>query len=81
MKSAVAALVLGLSVIGLSVTGPAAAVEYRTPAAKQLFTCGTSGVSRVATREAWAPCCDGQLKCAEFLATTGMTRLMRDPRT
>lgn len=60
--------------------GAAAAVEYRTPVVKQPFTC-LRGVSRVVAMETQAPCCESKLHCAEFLATTGVIRPMRDPRT
>ncbi|MBC7799248.1 MAG: hypothetical protein H7Z10_01385 [Gemmatimonadaceae bacterium] len=76
MKTILAALAVTL----LS-TGAAVAVEYRTPVTKQLFTCASGGVSRIAMTEDPAPCCEGQLKCAQYLATTGTLRIVRDPRT
>jgi len=27
------------------------------------------------------PCCEGRLKCAQFLSTGGVLKSMRDPRT
>ncbi len=57
------------------------AVEYRTPVTKQLFTCAAESVSRVVAQAMSAPCCDGQLKCAQFLSTTGVLKSIRDPRT
>ncbi len=57
----------------------AQAIEMRTPVAKQLYTCAT-GVSRVLAT-ASPPCCDGQLRCAQFLSTTGVLKLRPDPRT
>lgn len=65
----------------LILAGPSAAVEYRTPAAQQLYTCAADGLSRVAARTVQAPCCDGRLKCAQFLATGGVLKASRDPRT
>ena len=61
--------------------GSAMAVEYRTPVAKQLFTCASAGLSRVALQGAPEPCCEGRLKCAQFLSTGGVLKAMRDPRT
>ncbi len=57
----------------------ASALEIRTPAARQVYTC-ESGLSRVATAGA-APCCEGRLRCAQFLSTTSVLRPRRDPRT
>ena len=59
----------------------AMAMEYRVPVAKQLFTCVTNGVSRVATQTSLQPCCTRELKCAQFLSTTSVLRPIRDPRT
>ena len=67
--------------MGVILVGSASAVEYRTPATKQLFTCAGSGWTRVAMRDAPEPCCDGRLKCAQFLATGGVLKTTRDPRT
>ncbi len=67
--------------LALAFMGSAMAVEYRTPVTKQLFTCAGGGVSRVAAPETPAPCCEGQLRCAQFLSTTGILKPMRDPRT
>ena len=67
--------------IGVILVGSASAVEYRTPAAKQLFTCAASGWTRVAMRAAPGPCCEGRLRCAQFLATGGVLKTARDPRT
>jgi len=61
--------------------GSAMAVEYRTPVTKQLFTCAAEGWSRVAMPTTPEPCCEGRLKCAEFLSTGGVLRSVRDPRT
>lgn len=69
-----------LAMILISV-GSAVAVEYRTPAAKQLFTCANAGLSRVVLPVAPEPCCEGRLRCAQFLATGGVLKAMRDPRT
>lgn len=69
-----------LVALGLLTAATAAqAVELRTPVTKQLYTCA-QGMSRVSATAA-APCCDGQLKCAQFLSTTGVLKPMRDPRT
>ena len=67
----------------LALAFSAHAVELRTPVTKQLFTCVTSGVSRVAALvdAVPAPCCEGQLKCAQFLSTTGIVKPRLDPRT
>ena len=59
----------------------AMAMEHRVPVTKQLFTCVTNSVSRVATQTLLQPCCTGELKCAQFLSTTGVLRPIRDPRT
>ena len=67
----------------LALAFSAHAVELRTPVTKQLFTCATPGVSRVAAvmNAAPAPCCEGQLKCAQFLSTTNIVKPRLDPRT
>ncbi len=67
--------------VALCSAGSATAVEYRTPAAKQLFTCAAAGLSRVAMQVEPEPCCDGRLKCAQFLSTGGVLRPIPDPRT
>ena len=65
----------------LGVVGPAMAVEYRTPVTKQLYTCASEGWTRVAMPATSEPCCEGRLKCAEFLSTGGVLKSLRDPRT
>lgn len=60
---------------------PAGAVELQTPSTKQLYTCAKPGLSRVAMTSDPAPCCDGQLRCAQFLATTGLLQTRRFGRT
>lgn len=57
----------------------AQAVELRSPVTKQLYTCA-QGVSRVSL-QTLAPCCEGQMRCAQFLSTTGVLKPQRDPRT
>lgn len=81
MKTALTTLAMTTSAIILCMTGAAAAVEYRTPVTKQLFTCATSGLTRVAASSPPAACCEGQLKCAQFLSTTGVLQPWRHPRT
>lgn len=76
MRMVLAALALGVTLIG-----SASAVEYRTPATKQLFTCAARGLTRVSAPTAPERCCEGSLKCAQFLATGGVLRPARDPRT
>lgn len=73
--------VLAVLAMGVVLVGSASAVEYRTPAAKQLFTCAAQGLTRVSTRTAPERCCEGSLKCAQFLATGGVLKAARDPRT
>lgn len=75
MRTVSAALAMGVFLVG-----SAMAVEYRTPAAKQLFTCAAEGRLRVSAQAA-EPCCDGRLRCAQFLATGGVLKTTRDPRT
>ncbi len=60
---------------------PAGAVEFQIQITKQLFTCAKPGVQRIAMTFETAPCCDGQLRCAQFLSTTGILRNSRIPRT
>lgn len=60
---------------------PAGAVEFQTSITKQLYTCAKPGLSRVAMTTDPAPCCDGQLRCAQFLSTTGVLQTHRIPRT
>ena len=76
MRTALAAIVLTLCCVGSTM-----AVEYRTPVAKQLYTCAAAGLSRVAIQVAPESCCDGRLRCAQFLSTGGVLKPMRDPRT
>lgn len=76
MRMIPAVILLSLVPVGLAM-----AVEYRTPVTKQLFTCAAEGVSRVAIAAAPEPCCEGRLRCAEFLSTGGVLRPVRDPRT
>ncbi len=75
MRMVWAALAMGMVLIG-----SASAVEYRTPAAKQLFTCAAEGRMRVSALLP-EPCCEGRLRCAQFLATGGVLKALRDPRT
>ena len=75
MRTVLAALAMGVFLVG-----SASAVEYRTPAAKQLFTCAAEGRLRVSAR-LLEPCCEGRLRCAQFLATDSVLRAARDPRT
>lgn len=72
--------VLAVLAVVLVPVGSALAVEYRTPVTKQLFTCAGGSMSRVALRTSPARCCDGRLRCAEFLSTTGVLKPVRDPR-
>lgn len=74
-------MIPAVMLIILSVVGSAMAVEYRTPVTKQLYTCAYEGWTRVAMRTTPEPCCEGRLKCAEFLSTSGVLRALRDPRT
>jgi hypothetical protein len=60
---------------------PASAIEFRTPVARQLYTCAGPGLSRVALQTEPAPCCEGQLKCPQFLSTQGIINNRRVPRT
>ena len=60
---------------------PAGAVEFQTQITKQLFTCAKPGLQRVATIAEPSPCCDGQLRCAQFLSTSGILQTHRVPRT
>ena len=76
MRMVLAALALGMTLIG-----SASAVEYRTPATKQLFTCAARGLTRVSAPVAPERCCEGSLKCALFLAPGGGRKPARDPRT
>ncbi len=75
MKTVLAAAILMASCL------PAGAVEFQTQITKQLFTCAKPGLQRVAVTSEPAPCCDGQLRCAQFLSTTGVLRNARIPRT
>jgi len=72
---------LAAAAMTLVSVGSAMAVEYRTPVTKQLFTCATAGLSRVVLQAVPEPCCEGRLKCAQFLSTGGVLKSMRDPRT
>ena len=60
---------------------PAGAVEFQTQITKQLFTCAKPSLQRIGATSETAPCCDGQLRCAQFLSTTGILRNSRIPRT
>jgi len=76
MRTTLAALAMALCSVGSTM-----AVEYRTPAAKQLYTCAAAGLSRVAIQVAPEPCCEGRLRCAQFLSTGGVLKPVPDPRT
>ena len=73
--------VLASASLALLLGSPAIAVEFQSPVTKQLYTCAKPGLSRIAMTTHPAPCCDGQLKCAQFLSTTGILHTSRDPRT
>lgn len=72
-------VLVAAGVMALVFGSGAQAVELRSPVPNQLYTCA-QGVSRVSL-QAPAPCCEGQLKCAQFLSTTAVLKTMRDPRT
>lgn len=76
MRTTLAALALALGSVSSVM-----AVEYRTPATKQLYACAAIGLSRVAIQVRPEPCCEGRLKCAQFLSTGGVLKPMLDPRT
>lgn len=70
MKTSLLTLV---ATLGLAASAHAA--EIRIPVGKQLFTCAAPGVARISTAvEPVAPCCDGKLKCAEYLSTTSVVK-------
>ena len=75
MRTVLAALAMGVFLVG-----SASAVEYRTPAAKQLFTCAMEGRLRVSTRLP-EPCCEGRRRCAQFRATGCVLTAALDPST
>ncbi len=72
---------LAAAALSLLLSSPAGAVEFQTPVTKQLYTCTKPGLSRVAMATDPTPCCDGQLRCAQFLSTTGVLHTSRNPRT
>ncbi len=76
MRTTLAALA-----VTLCSAGSVMAVEYRTPATKQLYTCAAAGLSRVAVAAMPEPCCYGRLRCAQFLSKGGVLKPMLDPRT
>lgn len=60
----------------------ASALELKTSAATpSLFACEGTALSRVALRQDPAPCCQGRMRCAQLLATTGMIRAQSRRRT
>lgn len=59
----------------------ASAREIETPEARQLYTCATSGLSRVALQAEPAPCCEGMLGCPQLLGNTGLIKPRRSNRT
>ena len=73
--------ILAAAALTMTACLPAGAVEFQTPVTKQLYTCAKPGLSRVAMTTDPAPCCDGQLRCAQFLSTTGMLQTRRTSRT
>ena len=73
--------VLAAAAVLMASCMPAGAVEFQIQITKQLYTCAKSGVQRVAVTSEPVPCCDGQLRCAQFLSTTGILRNHRIPRT
>ncbi len=74
-------MILASAALASLLGSPVGAVEFQTPVTKQLYTCAKPGLSRVAITTDPAPCCDGQLKCAQFLSTTGILHTSRNPRT
>jgi len=72
---------LAVAAVLLASCLPAGAVEFQTPITKQLYTCAKPGLQRVAMTAEAAPCCDGQLRCAQFLSTAGILQNRRIPRT
>ena len=81
MRTTLAALTSAALIALFCSLGPAMAVEYRAPVVRQLFTCAAAGLSRVSMHVVPEPCCDGRLRCAQFLSTGGVLRSLRDPRT
>ena len=73
--------VLAAAALVLVFGSPVGAVEFQSPVTKQLYTCAKPGLSRVVMTTDPAPCCDGQLRCAQFLSTTGILHTSRNPRT
>ncbi len=73
--------VLAVAAVLLASCLPAGAVEFQTPITKQLYTCAKPGLQRVVMMAEPAPCCEGQLRCAQFLSTAGILQNRRIPRT
>ena len=64
------------------------AMEFRTSAHAGLYTCAKGLLSRVSTRaetsallDPPAPCCDGKLRCPQFLSTTTIVKAPHASRT
>lgn len=74
-------LVLAVTAALMASCLSAGAVEFQAQITKQLFTCAKPGMQRVVMTSEAVSCCDGQLRCAQFLSTTGILRNNRIPRT
>ena len=70
-----------IALLTLPTTLNARTFEHRTPAAKQLYACGTGGAMRVAAKADSGGCCIGQLRCVQYLATRSIVRPRLNPRT
>lgn len=71
-----------VAIMALAAAATSHAMQVRTPANTQLYTCARGGISHVSTLAARSEqCCDGKLQCPQFLATTTVLKPKHDPRT
>jgi hypothetical protein len=61
--------------------GPLAAAPAHRVETRQLYTCASSNLSRVALKAEPTSCCEGMLGCPQLLANTGLVKPKRDTRT
>ncbi|MDQ2764761.1 MAG: hypothetical protein M3Y22_15190 [Pseudomonadota bacterium] len=76
MKTAILATMVILG------TASGHAMQLRAPANAELYTCAKGPLSRVSTfPERPAQCCDGKLRCPQFLSTTTIVKAQHAFRT
>ena len=60
---------------------PASAFQTRASGTPALYTCSGKVMSRVSITAKVVPCCEGQLKCPQYLSTELLVKPRLVPRT